>query len=54
MKRENIISILIKERKKKPEITSVEIAKKHRLPWFIVEAFGKRIEKTNQKKNGKS
>jgi hypothetical protein len=48
VKRENIPSILQKEWEQNPETTSIDIAKKHKLPLFIVEAFRRRMEKANQ------
>lgn len=48
MKRENIKSILQKEWEQNPETTSIDIVKKYKLPFFVVEAFRKRMEKANK------
>jgi hypothetical protein len=48
MKREQIQSILQKELEQNPEVTSIDIVKKHKLPLFIVEAFRRRMEKANK------
>jgi hypothetical protein len=48
VKRENIHFILQKELEQNPEVTSIDIAKKHKLPLFIVEVFRRRMEKANK------
>lgn len=48
MKRENIQFILQNEWENNPEATSIDIAKKYKLSLFIVEAFRRRMEKTNK------
>ncbi|MFB6468834.1 hypothetical protein ACE38V_18925 [Cytobacillus sp. Hz8] len=48
MKSEIIFSILQKEWKQNLETTSIDIAKKDKLPLLIIEALKKRMEKANQ------
>lgn len=48
VKKEDIYSILQKEWEENPETTSIDIAKKHKLPFLVIEAFKKGIKKANQ------
>lgn len=43
MNKDKLISIIKKELKNNPKATSIEIAKKHKIPLHIVELFKKMI-----------
>ncbi|MEX6702945.1 hypothetical protein ABS315_25675 [Peribacillus frigoritolerans] len=45
MKKEDIIPLIQKELEGNPQATSIEISKKHRIPFTIVEMLRRRIEK---------
>ncbi|MEX6702941.1 hypothetical protein ABS315_25655 [Peribacillus frigoritolerans] len=45
MKKEDIITLIQKEVEENSQATSIEISKKHRIPFTIIEVFRRKIEK---------
>jgi hypothetical protein len=44
LKKEDIQAIMEKELEQNPEITSIDMAKKHRIPFSIVELLKRKIK----------
>ncbi|HDR4464906.1 MULTISPECIES: hypothetical protein [Bacillus] len=45
MKKDDIITLIQKELEKNPQATSIDISKKHRIPFIIVEILRKKLDK---------
>ncbi|WP_158606781.1 hypothetical protein [Paenibacillus ginsengarvi] len=47
MKEEDIIALIQKEVKENPQVRSIEITKKHRIPFAVVEMFRRKLAETS-------
>lgn len=45
MKKDDMMALIQKELEEHPQVTSIEIAKKHRIPFHIVQIFRNKIER---------